>query len=160
MAKGLFSTAKTYAKNAGIHFGRVITFREKPGDALKAMRRDARKVSYSITKGKTAVPGNRRAASKLLEDGRQAYNGGNYSKAEDYFRRAIIEDETYGWAHTYLGHALYKQSRLTEAVAAWRGAAEVDPESDAARKARKKIQHVERSNFRAAADADQRLRDY
>ncbi len=56
-----------------------------------------------------------------------------------------MSDDHYPWAHTYLGHALYQQGRVVEAIASWQRADEVVPHSDAAAMARKKIQNVGRS---------------
>ena len=103
--------------------------------------------------------GDHREAKRLMNAGRDFYNGKNYEKAEQHFRRALIEDDQYAWAMTFLGHTLYKQNRHTEAVHAWELAVEMDPDSDAASKARRKLQHVEKQDIKLREDLNDRLRN-
>lgn len=159
MAKGFLGSAKSYTKNLGKLFWRVATREEAASDVLDHLKRDTQKLKHSMER-RDSSKGNHKAASRLVDDGRLAYNGGHYGQAEDYFRRALIEDHTYTWAYTYLGHSLYKQGRRDEAVVEWERAIKCDPDSDAANKARRKIQHVEKSKYRTAQELEERTREF
>ena len=89
-----------------------------------------------------AVKGDRRRAVKELEKGRRYYNKRELKKARDYFERAVISDESYSLAHYYLGLVLYRLEFPQAGIAAWRRATEVDPDSEAAQKATRKLTFV------------------
>ena len=78
-------------------------------------------------------------AARQLESGREYYNKKRYKKALKYFQKAAAIDGRYGLAYYYLGLAMYKTDRPKGARAAWQRAIDVDPESDAADKAREKL---------------------
>ncbi len=78
-------------------------------------------------------------AARVLESGREYYNKKRYKKAMKYFQRAATIDGRYGLAYYYLGLAMYKTDRPKGARSAWRRAVDVDPESEAAEKARLKL---------------------
>ncbi len=82
-------------------------------------------------------------AERLLRVGRSKYLAKDYQTAEKCFRCAILEDPNYTLAVCFLGHALYKLGLRKEAVAAWSRACEMDPDSDAAAKAREKLSRVD-----------------
>lgn len=140
MAKGFFKSLTTLGRNLLTHAFRVFTRRESARDAAGMLTRDTRKLSRSLTKAKGS--GHRREATHLVEEGRQAYNLKQFGKAEDLFRQAIVVDTTCAIAYTYLGHCLHKQGRGPEALLYWQKAIEVDPDSDAASNARRKLQHA------------------
>jgi len=141
MRKNLASSVKSYAKNLGIHFKRVILRQESAHAALGGAARDARKLGHTLTKrGKTRAYRGRAIAR--AKQGREAYNAKDYPKAEKLFRRALRADDHYGLAYLYLGNALYKQERLREAMMVWDMTIGADPGSDAAVKARRKLQRV------------------
>jgi len=143
MSKKLKSTLSAYAANLGKHAKRIVKRQESVGDAMSGVAHDTKKVGEAFAK--TSRGSNWKEAERLTKKARQAYNGRNYEEAEDLFRLAIHADGKYALAHTYLGHALYKQGRVKEAIARWRRAIEVAPHSEAADKARRKIQHVEQA---------------
>ena len=74
-----------------------------------------------------------------METGRKYYNDKRYHKAERCFRKAIITDESYALAHYYHGLSLYQINRPSAAKFAWTRATEVDPDSEAAEKAQRKL---------------------
>lgn len=78
-------------------------------------------------------------AARHLENGREYYNKKRYKKALKYFQKAAATDGRYGLAYYYLGLALYKTDRPKGARSAWRRAIDVDPESEAADRAREKL---------------------
>lgn len=84
--------------------------------------------------------GDRREAANLVESGRKYYNEKRYHKSERYFRKAVATDETYARAHYYLGLSLYQINMKSAAKSAWTRATEVDPDSEAAQKARRKLE--------------------
>lgn len=107
-------------------------------EALAGVARDARKQFYRMKKGGTSPA--RKHAIDLVKRGMNAYNAKDYTEAEALFRKAAEKDPGYGRAHAYLGNALYRQKRLTDAVTCWHKAIEVEPDSDAADMAREKLQ--------------------
>lgn len=159
MSKGILRSTKSYVKNAGIHVWRVITRVESVGDALDGVRKDTSKLRGAASRHERPSRADQSEAKRLLNEGRQAYNGGDYEKAEKFFRASLIEDKRYAWAMTYLGHSLYKQNRRDDAVEAWNKAVDLAPDSDAAAKARKKLQHVAKQQTRLHRELDERIRD-
>ncbi|HIJ65794.1 MAG TPA: tetratricopeptide repeat protein [Candidatus Hydrogenedentes bacterium] len=140
MGKRFGKSAKSYARNLGIHLRRVVTRQESPGEALTEVSRDSKKLGHALKKGRTKHYRSR--AVDFAKRGREAYNAKDYASAAKLFRRAVRADEGYGLARLYLGNALYKLDSLREAMMAWEAAIEFDPGSDAAAKARRRLQHV------------------
>jgi superkiller protein 3 len=64
---------------------------------------------------------------QLFEQGKAAYNAGNYAQAELIWRRVIELDSKYAAAYNNLGNALSDQGKLEEAIAAYRQAIQLDP---------------------------------
>ncbi|MBI4556473.1 MAG: tetratricopeptide repeat protein [Candidatus Hydrogenedentes bacterium] len=155
MVKSVFSNAKTFAKNVGKHVGRVILRRETTGDAIEEVRRDAQKMRTSVRD--VAGKGDRKSAAHLTEEGRCSYNVKDYVSAEEFFRQAIRVDEKYALAYTYLGHTLYKKGKFRDAATMWRRAIVLEPDSDAAAKARRKLQHLEHAEERFKHQVEDRL---
>ena len=108
--------------------------------ALRTISEDTQKLGKIATH--QGASDERKEAIRLTRKGRSAYNQKDYEKAERYFRRAVEEDSGYALACTYLGHTLYKQGLAQKAVEWWQRAIDVDPRSEAAAKAQKKIQHI------------------
>ena len=81
-----------------------------------------------------------RMAANLVETGRKYYNSRRYHKAERCFRKAIRSDESYGLAHYYRGLALYQMNLPKAASIAWNRTIEVEPDSDIADKALRKLE--------------------
>jgi Tfp pilus assembly protein PilF len=142
------SGSKTFAKNLGKRIGWVVTGHQKAGEALAGVSKDAAKLKRAAQEA--ARSNHHKEAARLTELGREAYNLRNYVAAEDYFRQAIAADRRFALAHTYLGHALYKQGKLTEAMSCWHRAIQADPNSEAAGKARSKLLYVEKKQLSAS----------
>lgn len=104
--------------------------------------------------------GNHKEAVASLERGRKAYNAKNYSRAEQCFRQAILEDESYSKAHYYLGLALYKQGDSQGATHAWKRATEVDPTGTMGLKAQRKLGYAKRGTDRVINELRDRLKDH
>lgn len=148
---------RTFFRNVKHHLLYVLKRKERPMEAFEGVRNDARKLNRALheEEGEREVA---ERAHKLVKKGRRRYNEKKYHEAEGFFRSAI---ETYNknvWAHTFLGHALYQQGRHDEALEAWKTADRIDPDSEAASKARKKIQLIERRASSAVTELEQRLR--
>ncbi len=156
MPKDLGLTARTYVKNLGKHVQRFVLRKESVRDALNGVSKDTKKVAHAF--GKATETEHHKDAVQLVERGRRTYNNHDYERAEEVFRQAVMADHGYALAHTYLGHALYQQGRVKEAVASWRQAIAADPGSSAAIKAQKKIHHVERSAEKVVDSLAARLR--
>ena len=127
-------------------------------EAAAGVSRDTKKLGAAFGV-RHADDAGRKQAVRLVRRGREEYNTAQYAAAEKLFEQAVDLDPGYAWAHLYLGHALYKQNRLREAEAAWRRAADVEPKSEAAAKARKKLQHSKRSVDSAVQDLHERFRE-
>lgn len=151
MTKPILSAAKTFMKNILRHTERVVHHDESAKDAFKAINRDAKRLKNMATDdGHTRK--DHKSALKLVEQGRRAYNNKDYTIAEDYFFRAIDLNPKLSLAYTYLGHTLYQVGRHSEAVAHWKRAVAVDPNSEGAVKARQKLQMIEDKAKRVAED--------
>jgi tetratricopeptide (TPR) repeat protein len=137
MANKRLKTTKTYFKNLVKHTKWVITRNESVGEAIQGVRKDSKKLAKSVTTGPPTTGG--KIARKMTEEARHAYNEHRYESAEELLRSAIVEDPKYALAFTYLGHTLYKQRKIEEAVQYWTKATIIDPESDAAKRAQRKI---------------------
>ena len=157
MAKGFLSSAKSYAKNGGKHLWWLLRREERIPEAWDGFKRDTQKLKHTLRKAPPS--GNRKKTERILKEGRQAYNAKRYPQAEKLFREAVAEDEGCAWAFTYLGHTLYQQNRPDDALAAWEQAIEVDSGSEAARKARQKIQHVNKRHLKFMRELTNRFRD-
>lgn len=99
-----------------------------------------------------------REASGMLERGRKYYNKKNFERAEHYFRKAVASDDSYGLAHYYSGLARYKLDDSDGALEAWRRAIQVEPGSDAAFKADRKIDYVRKHMTRAINELESNVR--
>ena len=109
----------------------LAPLRDKMAGALNRSGRGAPKVADEV---------DHRMAANLVETGRKYYNNHRYHKAERCFRRAIRSDESYGLAHYYQGLALYQMNLPKAASAAWNRTREVEPGSDIADKALRKLE--------------------
>lgn len=156
MSKNILKSAKTYAKNLAKHAGRVAKRQEHVKDAIAGAAADGKRLRHTIERANR--PARRKQAARLTEEGRQNYNNRDYTGAEETFRDAARTDPMYALAYTYLGHSLYQQGRMSEAIAAWRKAIEAEPGSRAANKAEKKIHHVEHSKESIVEMLQERLK--
>jgi tetratricopeptide (TPR) repeat protein len=110
------------------------------GALVSAVRPGAKKPGPRKKKSKGSE--NHRLAAKTLNKGRKEYNQKRYGKAEEFFREATELDDNYALAHYFVGLSMYKVDDADAAIRSWKRAIEVDPHSEAASKAQKKIQHV------------------
>ena len=125
-----------------------------------------RLVELFETAGKKLLPdlmppperGDHTQASALLERGRKHYNKKNFEKAERYFRKAVLADESYPLAHYYLGLSLYKRDDATGAIKAWKRTREIAPTDPAAFKAERKIEYAQKHLNRALSELEGRAR--
>jgi len=155
--KSFTSTISTFAKNIGLHIKRVATRQQTPAEAWVETLKDVDKLRHAFAKVKLSE--SEREAEQLVDAGRQAYNVKDYEKAEAFFRQAIVADKNHCLAHTYLGYALYKMGRLTEAEGSWQRALAVAPNFQAGEKARQKLLHLEKKKKQAVNDIEERLRE-
>ena len=137
MPKDIESYLGAFVGNTFRHLREFVSGRETLGEVLGAFVRDIRKFKRFFRFSGSS--GTNFEARRLVEQGRQHYNQKRYEEAERMFRDAIIEDESYALAHTYLGYVLYKQQRPQEAALYWQQAIEIAPKSEAARKAGEKL---------------------
>jgi Tfp pilus assembly protein PilF len=98
------------------------------------------------TIAKDSVSSQRKAAVHFVERGVGLYNARKYTEAADQFRQAIDEDPVYARAHCYLGTALHKLGVSEEAVMEWKKAVILEPGSDSAAKAQRKLNKIAAHN--------------
>jgi len=158
MALGVIRTTTRFVKNVFLHVRCVVTRKETLHAAWADLRNDAHKV-HAIASAQTEGAKRHREAAKLTEAGRKRFNKGAYVKAEQLFRSAILEDPQYALPLTYLGNALQKQGKATEAVAAWERAVKLDPHSEGGRKAEKSIRHYRRHEAEVLETLEMRVRE-
>ncbi len=148
---------RTFFHNVKYHLRYVLTRKERPMEAFQSMRNDARKLNRALHEQEGEHEAAKRA-HKLVKKGRRRFNEKKYHEAEGLFRTAIEAYDKNPWAHTFLGHSLYHQGRHDEALQSWKTADRIDPDSEAASKARKNIQLVERRASSAVSELEQRIR--
>ncbi|HRI89621.1 MAG TPA: hypothetical protein PLJ47_12210 [Candidatus Hydrogenedentes bacterium] len=156
MDKHVSKTARTLLKNVATRLKRVALGRESLRDAFDGITDDADRLKRAAKGAK--APGSHHKASQYVEKGRRAYNDKNYEMAEDFFRRAIIEDPQYALAFTYLGSTLYNLQRISDATHMWMKAIELEPGSDAARKAEQRLRKVKSRKDAVIADIERSIR--
>jgi tetratricopeptide (TPR) repeat protein len=157
MSRGLFKDIRTFTKNITRHTGYVLRGRESVGDAFSGVASDAKKLRKHA--GKKHSSDRRKEATKLLKQGREAYNSKNDTLAEKCFREAVLADETYALAYAYLGNALYRQGRTEEAEHNWHRATMVDPGSEGASKALRSLQRLAKQKKAFIDRLDDKLRN-
>jgi len=157
MSHSVFKNLKTFTKNISRHASNVVRRRESMRDAFSGVASDAKKLGKHAANKHS--PEHRKAAMKLVKQGREAYNAKNDTLAESLFRDAVIADETCALAHAYLGHALYRQGRTTEAESAWRRATMVEPQSEGADKAFRSLQRMDKKKKSYNEFLDDRLKN-
>ena len=81
-------------------------------------------------------------ASRFLEHGRKCYNEKKYKKAERYFQQALDADGLYPLAHYMMGIIFLRRDDTRSALRYFEQAIKIDPASDVARKADKKIELI------------------
>ena len=153
MANHFGKTAKVFAKNLGKRVKRVALGRESAMEAIGNVAEESKRL------GKVArdTKGTHRHAAHYVEKGRRAFNNKRYERAEEYFRRALNHDPTYALAYTYQGDALYKMDQVNKALYAWSKAVEVDPGSDAAAKAQKKLSRMRAKSVGLVDELEERV---
>lgn len=157
MARSLTHDLMTFAKNLWKRLKRVITLRETPMAALHGVAEDIHKLRHGVKKSRRS--GDEKDARRMLEKGRRAYNEKRYTEAEGYLIRALEFDERMPWAHCFLGHTAYQMGKLEEAAAHWHRAVVCDPQSDAAAKARKKIEGLSAKRRETLQEMEMHVRE-
>lgn len=157
MSKSLFTSAKTFVKNVGRHARRIFARQEKASEAWADLRNDARKLKKVASKA--SMTSQQKESAELTSEGRHAYNAKDYAKAEEFFRQALRTDSENCLAQTYLGHTLYKLGRGGEAAAAWKRAINMAPGSEAAEKARQKLQYLEQRKADVVKQLEDRMKE-
>jgi len=104
------------------------------------------------------LTGHRKDSMGLVNDGVKLYNAKKYEEALKAFRAATEHDSTYARAYVYLGNTLYKLAEHGEALRVWQHAISLDPLSDAAGKARAKVERVKSQNQIAIRDLHEGLK--
>jgi len=158
MAKGFFSTLKTYRKNVVGHVRYVASGKETLGHAVKEVRSDSGKLLHSVSKKTKGENSAHKRAVQFTKQGREFYNNRNFEKAERAFRNAAVEDPAYARPLLFLGNTLYKMSRASEAVVAWRRAYEAEPSSEVGQEAQRRIELMEKQKNDVVKQLEERIR--
>jgi len=148
---------RTFAKNLWKRIKRTVQRRESPLEALRGIGEDAHKLRHGVKVSRRT--GDQKEARRMLEKGRKAYNEKRYTEAEGHLLRALEYDERLAWAHCFLGHTAYQLNRVEEAASHWHRAVVVDPDSDAASKARQKLEGLGSKRREVLADLERHVRD-
>jgi len=156
MGKSLFKSASTFARNVATHGKRLLLKQETLDNVVESVSKDTDKLKRAVKNAKSE--GRYLEATRLTEKGRRAYNDKNFTKAEEYFRQAIVADPTYPLPYTYLGSTLYKQERFRDATQFWLKAIEVAPGSDAAARAEKHLRAIKMKKDEVIAELEDRFK--
>jgi tetratricopeptide (TPR) repeat protein len=155
MAKGFFGSVKSFSKNLLAHAKLLMSRQESLGDAMRDIRRDSKKLKATVVEIDLTSP--HAKAVQMVKNGRIKYNNHDYETAEKCFRGALLEDPDYTLALTYLGHALYKLGRATDAAVFWKRAVVKDPDSPAGQKAKEKLEHLENRTANLVSSLEERI---
>jgi tetratricopeptide (TPR) repeat protein len=139
--KRLGRSALTYFKNLIQHTKRVFMGRESVGQALRGVGQDSGRLREAVAA--TRETEDQYRARRLVEKARHRYNDKRFDHAERFLREALTLDRSNPWASLYLGNVLYKEGRFREAIVYWEQTISAAADSEAATKARLKLQRVE-----------------
>ena len=159
MALGMVETARRFLKNVVSHARGVLLRKEALRDAWTDLRVDVQKVRATAS-AQSPEARRHKSAAKLTESGRKSFNKGAYEKAEQLFRAAIIEDPHYALPLAYLGNALHKQGKVSQAVAAWKRAHDLDPLSEGGRKAERSLRRFKDHEAEVVEILETRVREH
>ncbi len=109
--------------------------------------------------GKPPLTEQRKKSIHYLHVGIRLYNSKRFEEALYAFKQALNMDPRYSRAHLYYGNAQYKLRNPEEAIASWEFAIRVEPDSDAATKARDKLATLRSKNQQALHDIKEHLRN-
>jgi len=130
-----------YIKDLWKHLRRAARRKESAREALAGAARDTGDYAKKVLR--RSASHDHKLANKAVQRGRDQYNQRRYIEAVESFRQAIDLDPNYGRAYLYLGNALYQQGEEGPARFAWKRATEVDPTSDSAVSALRKLEKFE-----------------
>jgi tetratricopeptide (TPR) repeat protein len=133
MGKPARKRLSTFIRQFFAHLRAVIRRKERPGEALNAVAKDARRLLHKL-RVEPDEEGYRKA-KQYTNRGVRAYNEADYEKAVFYFTKATKSDDAYALGWLYLGDAQHKQGHATEAIQAWQRAAEVGHGTEAGERA-------------------------
>lgn len=158
MALGIIATATRFAKNVFLHMRCVVTRKESLREAWADVRADAHKVR-AMASAQTDGAKKHHESAKLTEAGRRSFNAGAYAKAEELFRAAVLADPQYALPLAYLGNAMQKQGKTTEALGAWERALKLDPHSEGGLKAEKNLRRYRNREAAVVETLETRIRE-
>jgi len=75
-----------------------------------------------------AINAHQDSASSLIMRGQQAFENGDVTGAESFFRQAVTRDPDSELAHFYLGVTRSEQGEMSEAIEAYQNAVRLDPD--------------------------------
>ena len=157
MPRSIIKDISTFTKNITKHAAFVVRRRESVRHALSGVASDAKKLRQHV--GDQHGSERRRAALKLIKQGRAAYNAKNDTLAERFLRDAVTADEHCALAYAYLGNAVYRQGRTSEAESYWRRATMVEPNSEGADKAFHSLQRLAQKKKQYSDHLNDRLKN-
>ncbi len=140
MVRNIYMRIVEYKTDCGRHIVGLCRREESLGTFCRGMGHDT--VKFIKFFGKPHSSKNHKEAVRFVKKGTAEYNKGRFDQAIYYFQRAVHEDKEYARAYYYLGNALAKKERKSEAISAWAAAAEVNPRSDIARLAEGRLDRM------------------
>lgn len=120
--------------------GRVVRRETGVAEAARAVADQCAAAYRRMTHKRTQE--HRRRALEHATAAIALYNEKRYAEAELQFRDAVRADDQYARGHYGLGNSLAKQGKKTAARQEWMRAAEVEPNSEIAEKARRKLRRL------------------
>ena len=132
---------RQYLKHLGKHLRKVFRRKESAKDAVSGIAKDTAEYAQKVLR--RAPSHDHKLAAKTVQRGVDQYNERRYAEAIESFRQALDYDQNYGRAYLYLGNALYQDGQEQPARFAWKRATEVDPTSESAVSAMRKLEKFE-----------------
>ncbi len=141
MAKPVVRRTRKYFRHLAKHLRKLFRSKESAKEAVSGMAKDTADYAQKVLRRPSSH--DHKLAVRAVQRGKTQYNGRRYIEAIQSFREALEYDQTYGRAYLYLGNALYQNGEEMPARRAWKRATEVDPTSDSAVSALRKLEKFE-----------------
>ena len=141
MSIAVVQRTRRYIKHLGKHLRKLLRRKESAKDAVSGMAKDTAEYAHKVLR--RAPSHDHKLATKAVQRGVKHYNDRRYIEAVQAFRQALDFDQQYARAYLYLGNALYQQGEELPARHAWKRATEVEPTSESAVSAMRKLEKFE-----------------
>ena len=140
MPYSVYKHASRCTVNIGSTIARFVKREISFGDLRKECTQHAVTAWNEVTR--PPVTEQHKRALLHLNNGIASYADKLYADAANEFEKAITAEPRYGRAHYHFGCAQYKLGNTEEALKSWEFVCRIDPQSEAADKARKRIERA------------------